>query len=173
MTDFDHIPDRDVDPDGLGPAGRALLAAYGMAPSPAAARPASAPVPIPAGGEDKPRPQRRERDRDKGPPAPDRAMTVRQVAAEYGVTPKTIYQWVKGGALRSIQLPAGDLRFRRHHLDEFDQCRDRGLPNPTTDSVVEETSGSPNTPIPFPGTRDPFRRGQATATTRKSGWTDT
>jgi excisionase family DNA binding protein len=63
--------------------------------------------------------------RDDGAPgdraATERALTVRDVAAEYGVAGDTVYRWIKSGRLSAIKLPGGGYRFRREHLAAFDE----------------------------------------------------
>jgi excisionase family DNA binding protein len=55
-----------------------------------------------------------------------RALTVRDVAAEYGVAIDTVYRWIKSGRLRPLRLPSGNYRFRREHLTAFDdECRNQ------------------------------------------------
>jgi excisionase family DNA binding protein len=103
----------------------------------------------------------------------ERALTVREVAAEYGVTPATVYGWIRDGFLRPLRLPGGDYRFRREHIEEFDrQCRDASSPAQTTDSGAEveftSSSGQTRSPVQL----DPYRRGKLMSGTRKSGWTN-
>jgi len=89
----------------------------------------------------------------------DRAITVKNVAAEYGVSCDTVYRWIKSGMLRPIRLPGGDYRFRREHLEEFDQqCRVQGSTDPTTDYASEEADTSLTGPTM--ASRDPFQRGK-------------
>lgn len=104
---------------------------------------------------------------------PERALTVPQVAAEYGVNRKTIYAWIKDGALPAVKLPGGDYRFRRRDLDEFDaRCRAISSPAPITSSGDEEESGSSPGPTPIRVERDPFRRGRATKPPQECGATN-
>lgn len=101
------------------------------------------------------------------------ALTVPQVAAEYGVTRKTVYAWIKLGTLPAVKLPGGDYRFRRRDLDEFDaRCRGTNSPAQTTSSDDEEQSGSSPGPTPIRVARDPFRRGQETKPQPASGETN-
>lgn len=103
----------------------------------------------------------------------ERALRVPDVAAEYGVAPKTVYGWVRDGKMQARRLPGGDIRFRRADLDAFDErCRDRNSPAPTTDSSGEEPSGASGGPTPTPASLDPFRRGRETARRPKSGATN-
>src|ERR1700731_2273830 len=102
----------------------------------------------------------------------DRALTVRDVAREYGVTPKTVWGWIADSELVAIKLPGGDYRIRREHLDEFDRCHAASSKNPTTASDSEEKSGSSTGPARSPVALDAFRRGRATAPGPKSGETN-
>lgn len=103
----------------------------------------------------------------------ERALTVPQVAAEYGVHRKTIYAWIKNGSLPVVKLPGGDYRFRRCDLDEFEaRCRATNSPPPTTSSDDEEKPGSSPGPTPEPVERDPFRRGQRMTSPRRCGETN-
>ena len=80
-----------------------------------------------------------------GPPA----VTVRMVAAEYGVEPKTVYAWIKKGDLRAVRLPGGDYRIKREHLDEFERCRDTSSRAPIIASGDGGRSGSSIGPTPL------------------------
>ncbi len=104
----------------------------------------------------------------------ERALTVRDVAREYGVTAKTVYRWLaaKQNPLCGIRLPGGDWRFRREHLDKFDQCRDTSLQNQITDSDSEDDSGSSTGQARSPVELDAFRRGKESAVPPKSGGTN-
>ena len=101
----------------------------------------------------------------QGPRPPtymERAMTVREVAAEYGVQPDTVYAWIKAKLLRPIRLPGGDYRIRREHLAEFDeQHRVREEPKPSITSDSAETTGFGRS-RGMRG-RDPFLLGQQSA----------
>ena len=46
-------------------------------------------------------------------------MTVRQVAEELQVTPRTVYAYIKHGYLKAAQLPGGDYRVQRSDLTAF------------------------------------------------------
>jgi excisionase family DNA binding protein len=106
-------------------------------------------------------------------PMPDeRAITVRDVAREYGVTPKAVYGWIKAGFIVAIRLPGGDYRFRREHLDDFDRCRDTSSSDQTTDSDSEETSGQLTTRTKSPVALDAFRRGRESGAGPKDGGTN-
>ncbi len=107
----------------------------------------------------------------------ERALTVRDVAREYGVAPKTVYKWLarKKDPLCGIKLPGGDWRFRREHLDRFDQCRDTSSSDQITDSgseTVSEGSGSSTTPTRSPVELDAFRRGRNSVAGPRSGETN-
>ena len=102
----------------------------------------------------------------------DRALTVRDVAREYGVTPKAVYGWIKAGLIVAIRLPGGDYRFRREHLEDFDRCRDTSLKSQTIASVSAETSGLSTGPTKSPVALDAFRRGRASATQPRGGGTN-
>src|SRR5215831_276860 len=90
----------------------------------------------------------------------DKALTVVDVAREYGVQPKTVYAWIRKGEIRALRLPGGDYRFRREHLDAFDRCRDTSSSARTTDSALEAAFGSSTGPTSAPGVVDPFQRGR-------------
>ena len=102
----------------------------------------------------------------------DRALTVLDVAREYGVCRKTVYRWLSSKALQGMRLPGGDWRFRREHLDRFDQCRDTSLTNQITDSDSEAVSGSSIGPAKSPVELDAFRQGKASAAGPRSGETN-
>lgn len=86
-------------------------------------------------------------------------MTVRDVAREYGVTPRTVYGWIREGSIVGMRLPGGDHRFRREHLEAFeDQCLDRSWRAQTIVSAKEAESGSSTGRSPV--ARDPFQRGR-------------
>src|SRR5260370_6886546 len=92
------------------------------------------------------------------------AMTVRQVALEYGVRPDTVYGWIKLGLLRPIRLPGGDYRIRREHLAEFDEaCRVQNAPPSDTTSASGPTAASGRSAGMRAGS-DPFLRARETAT---------
>lgn len=102
--------------------------------------------------------------------SPDRALTVKDVAAEYGVKPATVYGWIGDKKLPTIRLPGGAYRFRRSDLDEFDrQCRDRNSDDQIIDSDAEGKSGSSIGPTNPPVELDPFRRGRHSASRLKGG----
>jgi excisionase family DNA binding protein len=91
----------------------------------------------------------------------DRAMTVKDVAVIYGVSRATVYGWIKNGDLVGIRLPGGDHRFRREHLDAFEQkCRERRSPAPTTDSERAAESGASLGRTRSPVALDAFQRGR-------------
>ena len=47
-------------------------------------------------------------------------LTVRELCAELKISRSTFYDWrQKGRGPRCIRLPNGDLRIRRHDLDEW------------------------------------------------------
>jgi excisionase family DNA binding protein len=89
--------------------------------------------------------------------SPQGTMTLKQVAALYGVAPSTVSGWIKAGKIRPIRLPGGNgcYRFRPEHLEEFEaQCRVPGSPSP--DSASESTrteTGTSTGPIPSRGSQ--------------------
>lgn len=90
----------------------------------------------------------------------ERALTVRDVAREYGVTADTVYRWIRGGVLRPIRLPGGDYRFRREHLAEFDErCR---VPSESASDTIsdEEPRLEFGKSAGTTGAPDLFRRGR-------------
>ena len=104
----------------------------------------------------------------------ERALTVRDVAALYGVTSARVYDWIKGGHIRTMRLPGGGpYRFRQADLEEFEaRCRGESSTDHTTDSDSEETAGISTLPILKLVTRDPFLRGRLTGRKPKSGGTN-
>jgi excisionase family DNA binding protein len=44
-------------------------------------------------------------------------MKTAEVAQACRVTPKTVWSWHKKGRLPGIELPGGELRFRRHDVE--------------------------------------------------------
>lgn len=103
---------------------------------------------------------------------PERAMRVKDVAAEYNVTPDTVYGWLRDGRLRGMRLPGGEWRFRRAQLEEFDQrCLDQSLQRPITASVSEAASTSSTGQMLKPASRDPFLLGRQSAKRPTSGTT--
>src|SRR5580658_4970103 len=65
-------------------------------------------------------------------------LTVKQVAGEFFVKPKTVYGWINhkepDKRLHAIRLPGGDYRVRREDIAEFEgRCRDPNTPNLPTD----------------------------------------
>jgi excisionase family DNA binding protein len=100
----------------------------------------------------------------------EKALTVRDVAREYGVQSKTVRVWIRSGTLAAIRLPGGEFRFRRHHLDEFDRCRATSSSNPATASPDAEsaiTSIGQRAAVP-----DAFQLGRQSARTRSDGETN-
>ena len=95
----------------------------------------------------------------------DCALTVKNVADLYLVTPQRVYGWIKDGHIRPIRLPGGGpYRFRQVHLDEFEtRCRDAS-------SGSEEPSGPSTTPKV--ATLDPFQRGRESAPKPRNGGTN-
>ena len=96
------------------------------------------------------------------------AMTVAQVAAHWGVTPKAVYGWIKAGKVPARKLPGGDYRFLPEDVASIG-CR-------VGDSIPQTIgSGSGATGITSPGrtprlaARGPFQRGRASAVRPKSG----
>lgn len=103
----------------------------------------------------------------------ERALTVKDVAAEYGVTPATVYGWIKEGDLVPLKLPGGTFRFRRAQLDEFDRrCLAANSTSPTIGSTHDEDDGSSTGPIRPVVAPAPFQQGRLTAARRKSGATN-
>lgn len=92
----------------------------------------------------------------------ERALTVRDVAQTYGVTPQRVYGWIKDGHIRPIRLPGGGpYRFRRSDLEEFEtRCRDASSTAQTTDSGSEETAGTSNIEDNGVVQFSPFERGR-------------
>jgi excisionase family DNA binding protein len=46
-------------------------------------------------------------------------LTPREVAAMFGVDPKTVTRWAKAGKLTSIRTLGGHRRFRKSEVDEL------------------------------------------------------
>lgn len=51
----------------------------------------------------------------------DQLYSVAQVAAFFGVSPRTIYSWIDAGYLNAVKLPSGTIRIRRSDLVKFIQ----------------------------------------------------
>src|SRR6201993_3987411 len=69
----------------------------------------------------------------------ERALTVKDVAQQFGVTTGRVYGWIKGGHIRPSRLPnGGPYRFRRSDIDEFwERCRVGSSNDQTTVSALE------------------------------------
>jgi excisionase family DNA binding protein len=104
----------------------------------------------------------------------DRALTVKDVAARYGVTSQRIYDWIKGGHIRPIRLPGGRAyRFRQSDLDEFEsRCRVESSSDQTTDSEDVEIVGTLIGPTPRVVELGPFQRGRLSARKPRNGGTN-
>jgi putative molybdopterin biosynthesis protein len=53
------------------------------------------------------------------PKSERRFLTPEEVAEELRVTRKTVYNWIKTGALSAIKVGPRSWRIRREHLDVF------------------------------------------------------
>ena len=104
----------------------------------------------------------------------ERALTVRDVAALYGVTSKCVYGWIKDGHIRPIRLPGGGpYRFRRSDLEEFEtRCRGGSSSDQTTGSDSEEPAGMLTLQTLGVATLDPYQRGRLSAPKPRGGGTN-
>ena len=62
--------------------------------------------------------------------------TVKQTAEYFGVTPPTVYNWVRDGELGCLRLPGGSIRIRTNDIEQFEvrQWCAPGSTNPTMSS---------------------------------------
>ena len=44
---------------------------------------------------------------------PKELMDVKQVAAFWGVHPRTVFRWVELGRIKAVRMPSGRARFKR------------------------------------------------------------
>lgn len=104
----------------------------------------------------------------------EKALTVKDVAETYGVTPQMVYVWIKKGHIRPLRLPGGgSYRFRKGDLEEFErQCRGENSTDQTTDCADAEPAGTSISPTPTVVTLDPFQRGRQSARKPRSGGTN-
>lgn len=104
----------------------------------------------------------------------ERALTVKDVAAELGVTPQRVYGWIKDGHIRPIRLPGGGpYRFRRSDLNEFEaRCRGENSIDRTIVYEDEEGGSISTGPTNLVDIHDPFQRGRQTVPKPRDGGTN-
>lgn len=86
----------------------------------------------------------------------DRLLTIETVAAQLGLRPKTVNQFVRDGKLGCVQLTRRDRRITRTQLEEFIESRTVEPPKKVVDPRAAKG-------IPFP------RKGGDTSKSRGSG----
>jgi excisionase family DNA binding protein len=100
-----------------------------------------------------------------GLPPREPALTVKDVAEHFNVSPRAVYNWIEARKIGFLRLPGGSYRFRRKHIDEFEAslCPAPSSTDPTTVLPPEKAPSSGTSRGMNVADLDFFRHGQRTA----------